>query len=139
MNRPSKFGFCIIQLVLFAFLCAGCGSKSSVARVRGKVLLDEKPLATGSVVTLPSAGRGAKGIIHHGEFELGTFGEKDGALIGMHKVAIIASEPSQGTGPEAAAGKLLVPERYTNPETSGLSIEVKPGEVNTPTLKVTSP
>jgi hypothetical protein len=103
------------------------------------VLLDDKPLASGSVVTLPQSGRGAKGAIANGEFELSTFGNRDGALIGTHKVAVVANEPSKGIDAEAAPGKLLVPQRYTNPETSKLTIEVKSGEVNTPTLTLTSP
>jgi hypothetical protein len=129
----------LAALVLLAFACTGCGAKSSVAPVRGKVLLDDKALANGFIVTLPPGGRGAKATINNGDFELGTFGNSDGALIGTHKVAVVANEPSKGADAEAAQGKLLVPQRYTNPETSGLTIEVKAGEVNTPTLKLTSP
>jgi hypothetical protein len=131
--------FSAVVLALVAFACAGCGSKSPVARVNGKVLLEDKPLASGFVVTLPQSGRGAKGTITDGEFELSTFGNGDGALIGTHKVAVVANEPSKGTDTEAAPGKLLVPQRYTNPETSKLTIEVKAGEVNTPTLTLTNP
>src|SRR3954469_25678748 len=129
----------IAAVIMIAAACAGCGSKSSVGTVHGKVLLDDKPLATGAVVTLPSSGRGAHGTISGGEFELGTVGNRDGAAVGTHKVAIIAREPSQGAGAEATPGKLLVPQRYTDPETSGLTIEVKAGEVATPTLRLTSP
>lgn len=117
---------------------AGCGATgSNTGKVRGKVTLDEKPLAFGSVVTLPQSGRGAHGVISNGTFELGTAGNSDGAVIGVHKVAVIAQEVAAG-GPEGPAGKLLVPERYTNPETSGLSIEVIAGD-NFPELKLTSP
>jgi hypothetical protein len=119
-------------------VCTGCPSTSPVAQVHGKVTLDGKPLAAGGVATIPSGGRGAGGIIKNGEFKLSTFGKDDGALIGSHKVAVIAREQAQGAGPEAKAGKLLVPERYTNPDTSGLSIEVKSGEVNAPTLELKS-
>jgi hypothetical protein len=136
-DNPARFG--AVAAILIAIACSGCGSKSPVARVRGKVLLDDKPLAMGSVVTLPRAGRGATGAINDGEFELSTFGTGDGALIGTHKVAVVANEPSNSTDAEAPPGKLLVPQRYTNPATSGLTIEVKAGEVNTPTLKLTSP
>jgi hypothetical protein len=118
--------------------CAGCGSKSSLARVRGKVLLDDKPLAAGSIVTIPESGRGAHGAIADGEFELGTFGNNDGALPGVHKVAVVAYESAAGQGAESGTGKLLVPQHYTSPESSGLTIEVKAGEVNEPTLKLTS-
>ena len=104
-------------LIGCTFSCCGCDSKSPVAIVRGKVTLDGKPVEAGAIVTRPDAGRGAQGVIKNGQFELGTFSAQDGALIGTHRVAVIAQEKSQG-GPESAAGKLLVPERYTNPETS---------------------
>ena len=136
----SHQSWCVALIVAFALVtCAGCGSKSPVARVKGKVTLDGQPLATGAVVTLPNAGRGSQGKVQNGEFELSTFGNNDGALIGTHRVAVIAQEKAQGSGPEANAGKLLVPERYANPESSGLSIEVKSGETNTPTLELKSP
>src|SRR5215204_2616518 len=127
----SKRYCAVYALILIALICAGCGQKTStVAVVRGKVTLDGKPLPSGNIVTIPTGGRGAVGPIQNGEFELSTFAKKDGALIGTHKVAVSANEPPQGAGPEATAGKLLVPQRYTNPETSGLTIEVKAGEVN---------
>jgi hypothetical protein len=137
--RVDRRRYCwTTSIVLFVIACAGCGKKSTVAAVRGKVLLDDQPLTAGAIMTLPKGGRGAQGAIHNGEFELGTFAKNDGALIGTHQVAIVAYEGGLGRGPEAKLGKLLVPQRYTNPETSGLTIEVEPGE-NTPTLKLTSP
>jgi hypothetical protein len=69
---------------------------------------------------------------------LKTFAPNDGAAIGTHKVAVVAFE-GEPKGPEAAAAKLIVPQRYANPETSGLTIEVKPDGDNSPELKLTSP
>jgi hypothetical protein len=141
MHMKLLFSNCFVAVhvvVLTATLCSGCGQKSSLGRVHGKVTLDGQPVPSGSVVTLPPAGRGAHGIIKNGEFELGTVGENDGAVLGIHKAAVNATEPSQGTGPEAVAGKSLLPVRYANPETSGLTIEVKAGD-NTPTLELKSP
>ena len=130
--------FCIIALSVVSLAFMGCGNnKSPVGTVHGSVVLDAKPLANGTIVTRPNAGRGSQGIISNGEFELGTFSRNDGALIGTHQVAIIAEEKRDG-GAEAKAGKLLIPQRYTNPDTSGLTIEVKPGN-NTPELILTSP
>lgn len=120
-------------------LVVGCGSKSGFAPVRGKVTLNDKPLSQGYIATIPKSGRGAYGTISNGEFDLSTFGNNDGASIGTHKVSIVANAPGRGTGAEAEPGKSFVPERYTNPETSDLTIEVKPGEPNEPTLKLTSP
>ena len=127
------------SVLLLAAACTGCNKQtSSIAVVRGKVLLDGQPLANGGINTIPAAGRGSSGVIRNGEFELGTMSKNDGAMIGTHRVAIVAREASQGGGPEAAAGKSLIPERYSNPDASGLTIEVKAGEVNTPTLDLTS-
>src|SRR5688572_6599571 len=141
MYRKSFFVCVFLKssvAVAIALVCSGCQPNSSLGRVQGTVTLDDEPLASGYVVTLPSAGRGAHAVIKDGKFELGTDGNNDGAVIGAHKVAVIAQEPSQGTGPEAAAGKLLVPEKYTNPTTSQLTIEVKPGD-NTATLELKTP
>jgi hypothetical protein len=125
-------------MVICALVFMGCGRESPLAQVKGTVLLNDEPLTTGSIMTLPSSGRGSNGTIQKdGTFQLKTVGEGDGARIGTHKVAVVAYE-SQEKGPEAKTGKLLVPERYTNPETSDLTIEVKAGEVNAPTLKLTS-
>jgi hypothetical protein len=120
---------------------AGCGPKTpTVVPVRGKVTLNGQPLTTGNVLTLPPSGHGANGpISKDGSFELRTFGKNDGALVGPHKVAVVAYAPTGKSGPEAGIGKVLTPDRYINPETSGLSIEVKAGETNAPTLELTSP
>jgi len=137
-RHGDSTGFAICFAILLACAVTGCNSKSPLARVSGKVLLDEKPLPNGAIVTLPESGRGARGTIINGQFELGTFGKTDGALIGVHKVAIVAFEGAKGKGAEAAAGNLLVPQRYTSPDSSGLTIDVKAGETNEPTLKLTS-
>ncbi|MFO0790069.1 MAG: hypothetical protein U0805_11495 [Pirellulales bacterium] len=136
----SRSAVVILPLLAFAFVVAtGCGRGSaSTAKVIGSVTLDGKPLTTGNVITLPTAGRGARGPIKSdGTFELGTFSKTDGAMVGVHKVAVVAYESTK-RGPEGGDGKLLVPQRYTNPETSGLTIEVTSSN-NTPDLKLTTP
>jgi hypothetical protein len=118
---------------------AGCGKKGNVAPVHGKVLLDGQPLTKGTVGTLPAAGRGANAVIQSdGSFSLRTFGKDDGASIGPHKVCVAAWEGTGGKGPEAAYGKALVPQRYMNPETSGLTIDVPPEGKNDVVLNLTS-
>lgn len=129
------------MLILAVATVVGCGPKHpATALVKGKVLLNGQPLTLGSVGTVPAAGRGAHGVIQpDGSFELQTYAARDGALIGTHKVAVVAYDSSGGKGPESEYGKLLVPKRYANYETSGLTIDVKEGEVNTPTLELKSP
>jgi hypothetical protein len=109
-----------------------------VAPVKGKVLLDNQPLTKGGVVTLPLAGRGAHGVIQpDGTFELSTYGKGDGASLGPHKVAVAAYE-GEALGPEADRGKLLVPKHYTNPDSSGLMIDVTEDGPNEPVLELSS-
>jgi hypothetical protein len=129
----------LVLLAIAAASCFGCGrSTLEVAPVRGKVLLDNRPLTKGGVVTLPLAGRGAHGTIQpDGTFELTTYHNGDGALLGQHKVAVAAYEGEE-LGPEADRGKLLVPKHYTSPESSGLTIKVTADGPNEPVLELSS-
>ena len=111
----------------------GCNQSAKVGRVRGVVLLDGKPLSTGVVRFLPDAGRSATGQIQSdGTYSLGTYTQSDGALIGTHKVAIIANESGGDDRPAYERfnqkTKTLIPERYAAAGTSGLTFEVKPGD-----------
>lgn len=142
--RPSTWEsyssqLCLIVLV-FSATCVGCSRTGSpVAKVKGRVLLDGKPMSMGSVVTLPTAGRGAKAFIQHdGSFQLGTYAAADGALIGTHKAAVVAYEQPAHAGPESGNGKLLVPKKYINPESSGLTIEVPTGGITDVVLELSS-
>src|SRR5690242_21590804 len=75
-QQTGAASFSCLRITFFAlcaFACVGCGTKSPVAIVRGTVELDGKPLQSGVVTTIPTAGRGAHGEIRDGNFELGTF------------------------------------------------------------------
>lgn len=106
--------------------------------VNGKILLDGQPFTKGGIATVPTAGRGASAHIQpDGTFQLSTFGTNDGALLGTHKVAVAAYEGGTA-GPEGDHGRLLIPQRYTSPESSGLTIEVTEDGPNEPVLKLSS-
>jgi hypothetical protein len=121
-------------ILLFAVAAAtGCGQEAKVGRVHGTVRLDGKPLATGIVRFIPDAGRAANGKIQSdGTYSLGTFSQADGAILGPHKVAIIANEAGGDDRPAYEhvnqKTRALVPERYMAIGTSGLTFEVKPGD-----------
>lgn len=120
---------CLIALLLVL----GCRQDSKLGRVHGTVRLDEKPLTTGTIRFMPEAGRSAAGKLQSdGTYTLGTYGESDGALIGVHKVAIIAYEAAGDGRPayenQGQSSKPLVPKRYMAPGTSGLTFDVKQGD-----------
>ncbi|MDR1963233.1 MAG: carboxypeptidase-like regulatory domain-containing protein [Planctomycetaceae bacterium] len=66
------------------------------------------------------------GTIKDGVFELGGLKEKDGLPPGTYNIHLIGSEPSEGTDRDIP----LFADKYNNPETSGIVIEVKSGEKN---------
>jgi hypothetical protein len=102
-----------------------------MAPVTGKVLYNGKPLEFGSVTFQPPSGQAARGKIQSdGSFSLSTYRPGDGAVVGSHKVRITCYESqgrtiAKGAG-EQSLGKLLIPERYTFFDQSGLTAEVRP-------------
>ena len=77
-----------------------------------------KPIATGTIAA-------------DGSFELSTYGNGDGAVIGKHRVSISCFESQDPGAPppdpdrEPGRGKPLIPRKYLRPETSGVTVEVK--------------
>jgi hypothetical protein len=120
--------FAVLPIVALATIYTGCGSsKTPTAEVSGKVTYQGKPLAAGAVLFQPASGPAAKGEISpDGSFRLSTFGSHDGAILGTHKVGISCYAPAAAKSPsqEPGLGKPLIPEKYLNFQTSGLTAEV---------------
>jgi hypothetical protein len=126
-------------VLLSTIILAGCGPSGADAtlNVTGVVTYNGSPVVDAGVTFTPEKGRPASGTTDaSGQFVLSTFALEDGAVAGMHTVAITpnASQipPMPGT-PEAAAaaaGKPPFPARYNNPDTSGLTADVKSGGEN---------
>lgn len=110
-------------------------------RVTGTVTLDGQPVAGARVQFVPDKSQGTEGAMasgvtdDQGEYELETATVK-GAIVGFHKISVEArAQPKDqyDTLPE-----LLTPQRYTDHNTSGLTAEVKEGEVNVVDLPLMS-
>jgi hypothetical protein len=124
------------------FLCLGCQrGPDYTGKVSGRVTLDGKPLSSGKVISTPMAeGRGATGSIQSdGTFVLKTIGQEDGVAPGAHRIVVLAFEESDdvNTNPEADR-KPLIPARYSDPNRSGLTVDVVAGESHQIELKLTS-
>lgn len=125
---------------LLAVVVAGCGS--NLAQVSGTVSYDGKPVEQGSIIFETTGARPATGKIVGGKIvEVTTNRPGDGAPPGSHKVAIhafassgsaVTANPGDATGIASMQTKSLIPTKYNNPATSGLTVELKPGknEVN---------
>jgi len=121
-----------LRVLLCAALLAtaGCGAeKPEMGRVRGKVTLDGAPVAGGWVITYPELGRGARGVIQgDGTFELETNEYGKGAVAGKHRLTVVAYEGNPAAALEPDHVRLLVPHKYTQPDSSGLSVVVSAGK-----------
>jgi hypothetical protein len=113
---------------------SGCGSNQlQTAPVQGTVSLDGRPLESGQVVFTPSQGRGARGQLNRdGTFVLTTYTDGDGAIVGVHQVAILPVIPlGEAAGAEAeVSSESLIPRRYLAGATSKLTFEVEPHQAN---------
>lgn len=132
LRRSFSLAF---PLVLVGSLlgCGGNSNRPATSQVKGVVTFDGKPLPTGSLLFVPTGGGpSAQGNIREdGSYELGTFTDDDGAVLGNFKVMITAyTQPSGGPGlPEDAingnaASIALIPEIYGDLENSGLTATV---------------
>lgn len=120
-------------LLTACLVCAaGCGRRPTLVPVSGRVTLDGKPLEFGSVMIQPTAGPAARGTIRpDGGFTVGTFAPGDGAIVGPATVRVACYEQQRPGAPppqgELALGKSLIPEKYAQFETSGLTATVAAG------------
>ncbi len=119
-------------------LLVGCERGPSVAPVSGVITHQGAPLASAHVTFTPlDGGTPASGFTDaNGRFALQTFSNNDGALVGKHRVSIIARGPDRplrpgevGTGlpGDMAAGEPKIPVKFFAPDSSGLEREVVPG------------
>lgn len=106
----------------------GCEAQRPTARVSGRVLLDGKPLKEGAVVLMADDGsyQDCARIRPKGDFLV------EAAPVGKVKVGVVAPAPrpqrsergKKPTPPQPSP----VPARYADALTSGLTLELVPGE-----------
>ncbi|HTN74543.1 MAG TPA: hypothetical protein VL096_04825, partial [Pirellulaceae bacterium] len=118
--------FVAISVCLFVML-VGCDRGPARAPVRRKVLLDGKPLTFGSVMFQPPGGQPSRADIQaDGTFVMDTPGAGPGSVVGPNQIRVTCysnQDPSAVVDPnrEPGAGKSLIPEKYNDFNTSGLT------------------
>lgn len=116
----------LLAICHLAAISAGCSNPAEFVPVEGQVFYKEQPLASGVIMFQPPNGPPARADVVAGAFKLETPGREAGARIGLNKVRIASRATPAGGDAEMALGKSLIPERYGNFESSGLTAEVKP-------------
>ncbi len=113
-------------------LVSGCGGDHGLAPVSGRVTLDGTPLADAAVLfQAEGGGVPATGVTDkEGNFAMST-GDLTGAAIGNNSISVVKEISLQPKGKveesEIVPTKMLTPPKYASPQTSGLTVDVKPG------------
>jgi hypothetical protein len=154
---PMKAGrLATLVLASTVTLILGCGGPGvDMYKVSGKVTVAGQPIQDITVTFMPAAGRPASGITDSsGNFTLATFSPGDGAVGGKHKVSFAyrpykatdgsggkpanipdssMSKPGAGGAGATTPGAPATPfnAKYTNPETSGIEVEIGSGKPST--------
>ena len=107
-------------LVVGITAVSGCGKNEfQVAKVKGSVTCNGKPLSEGLIVFIPAGaaaatsdskssvtGRSASGMIQpDGTYELTTYKSGDGAIVGSHSVQVFAPAPIDDDTPLTDANR----------------------------------
>lgn len=125
------------SLVVVLILLAGCSGddkwkqdRPKTVPAEGTITLNGKPLEDATIV-LTSDSNGCSGKSDkEGKFKLEAFSPDPGAVPGSYKVMITKAEypltpdPSEKETNKPIYAKLLVPKKYTSPETSGLTVDI---------------
>jgi hypothetical protein len=118
-GRHTVPRYICIAVLAVALCCVGCSDRPHIVPVSGQVLIDGKPLGYGFVRFSSGEGRPALGRLDkEGRFRLTTYESGDGAIVGSHRIAILAHQITD-TGI-----KWHAPSRYADYATSGLTQEI---------------
>jgi len=129
------------SLVLLAASLVGCGDNRGRLPVTGTVLFDGKPLESGNIRFGGDQGAAGAGQIVNGSFSLSETGSQSGVLPGKYDVLIASWVEERGSvRPDGSfsPGITRIPLVYLDPAKSGLTAEVKKGQVNKFTFEVKS-
>jgi hypothetical protein len=126
-TRARRALGCLAALTLAA---AGCGERVKLGRVSGRVTYKGQAVPTGAVTFLPDPGGppATAAIGPDGTYTLVTPDVGDGAVVGRHAVMITALQAAPAREAHDPLPPPIIPVRYGNTSTSGLTADVKDGE-----------
>ncbi len=137
LNSTSAAAFVAIVLTIASVGCGGSGlAMPETGLVEGTVTMDGQPLPNVSIVFQPQDDPKARASMalsdEQGHYSLSYHADKQGALIGPHKVSV--TTPSDAPDPSGQA-KEPIPAKYNSK--SELVVEVQAGSNDIP-LELTS-
>ena len=143
--RPTLSILSTLALTVFSTgLLAGCSEDSEAATAKGTVTLDGQPLTSGLIKFEPTGGgtqAGLARITENGTWTARVSRSLVGLVPGDYTVTVESTgEVAAGADADAMSeGPVsLVPNKYTNSETSPLTLKIEPGENNDIALELVS-
>jgi hypothetical protein len=133
---------CLLSATVLMMICS-CSANKRVYPVSGKVLFEGKPAARAIVkfyAVDAAEKQGGQAVVpqgivgEDGSFRLTTYRSEDGAPAGKYNVSVFWANPSKG-GDDY--DKPLIPARYLNAETSGLTAVVEERATELPPFQLT--
>ena len=122
-RRSSLPAVMAVGLLATALCLAGCGGggQPDVAPVTGTVTLDSTPLAGAMVEFTPESGKASRAVTDaEGRYELVYLRDIRGAVLGRHRVRIIANHE----GADESTRRITLPAKYD--QATELTAEVEP-------------
>jgi hypothetical protein len=131
-GRRARVGGLVAAFLVSLAAVPGCGPGGpTLYAVQGKVTLkDGTPVKYGHVILHADKAKGnatqeiPSGTIRNGEYTI-TTGGRDGAPPGAYRVSVEAADEVDEANPYFT--KWFASEKYVNPDTSGLTMEVVEG------------
>lgn len=128
------------RVIIAAMVCllylAGCSGSDATAiknlvPVSGSITLEDEPLESGTVFFVPeqAGGQPASGQISNGKFTMLTTVDAKGVVAGKYLVRIESRDTPEPSPKDLypKPGPSLIPEKFTDPKTSGLMVDVESG------------
>lgn len=138
-DMPSCLSYLSVRSSLILLLITGCSGEGAngPAPVAGKISYRGQPVTRGTIVFAPDPLRGGEGdpvrtsIQPDGRYQM-PGADKQGVAPGWYRVTVAAVDMGPiDPGSPILVPRSLLPEKYRDPELSGLSCEVKAGRDNT--------
>lgn len=136
--RPATkpLAYCLaLTLGLTMIGTAGCNKPAPAGKVKGKVLLNDKPYSEAAVsfMDLQSGQAGSADIQPDGTFQL-TTPLRPGKYTVFLSPKVVTADTTEA--PKPISTDRTVPEKYWSETTSGITVEIKEGDNDVPvTLK----
>ena len=110
-----------VSMVVLTLLLTGCGDGRPVrVPISGKVLIDGKPLTSGTICIIPDNARKSAGRIGpDGRFTMRCFDKEDGVVLGTHTVTVTSCDTINDR-----TRRWNVPKKYSDADSSELSVTI---------------